>query len=388
MSMNAESQEAVIIFYGTILESRPIDYWTGEEIKGNFITLDEFLEDLKTIESAQKLVMRINSLGGDSNVSTVIHNRLKSTQAYKTAIIDGAAMSGGTHIACAADEVWVYASSQYMIHECWTYLWGAYNASELRSELKGFDATDKAQVEIYKKRTGKSEEELLEMMQGPAFLVGQEIVDAGFADKLIDDDNQDIVFQASEVNHAMFVNGIPMPMSMQAFAKMTKATGMTNAAFMAGDKNKNEPGQSGKEEGAIMAKNLEELRVENPDLAEQLVKEAKAEAKEMQASAVESERTRISQIDAIAAMYDDEAVEEAKYGKTACSAQEFAYREAQKASKAGNGALGDLMEDFKASGAKDVPAAETPEEPIGEMTGEQKIKAGRAAVKKVQEKNE
>ncbi|HCS73026.1 MAG TPA: hypothetical protein DIW17_04035 [Clostridiales bacterium] len=56
----------------------------------------------------------------------------------------------------------------------------------------------------------------------------------------------------------------------------------------------------------IMAKNLEELRAENPELAEQILAEAQATVSAN--AAVETERRRIAEIDEIAALYDDETV--------------------------------------------------------------------------------
>ena len=61
-----------------------------------------------------------------------------------------------------------------------------------------------------------------------------------------------------------------------------------------------------------MAKTLEELRAENPELATQLMAEAQAaasaEATSTNTAAVEAERQRIADIDAIAGLFDDEAV--------------------------------------------------------------------------------
>ena len=123
-----------------------------------------------------------------------------------------------------------------------------------------------------------------------------------------------------------------------------------------------------------MAKNLEELRAENPELAEALMAEAKAAVSASAGSgtpapqagadavsaAVQAEQKRIQEIDAVASLYDAETVKAAKYGENACTAQEMTYRAAQAAAQKGKKFLSDLDDDTKASGAQGVPAAGDP----------------------------
>lgn len=121
-----------------------------------------------------------------------------------------------------------------------------------------------------------------------------------------------------------------------------------------------------------MAKNLEELRAENPELAEALMAEAKATVSVSQGitppasplptpdtvrTAIQAEQKRIQEIDAVADLYDADTVQAAKYGDTACTAQEMTYRAAQKAAQQGRKFLAALEADTAASGAQDVGAA-------------------------------
>ena len=46
---SVDGSSAEITLYGDIYESQPTDWW-GNPIEGQFILLDEFLEDLKAIE--------------------------------------------------------------------------------------------------------------------------------------------------------------------------------------------------------------------------------------------------------------------------------------------------------------------------------------------------
>lgn len=112
-----------------------------------------------------------------------------------------------------------------------------------------------------------------------------------------------------------------------------------------------------------MAKNIEELRAEYPGLVEQIEAQARAAA---EASAgggtgngdpVAAERQRIRDIDALASLFDDETVNEAKYGEHSCTAQEMAYRAALNAAKQGRKYLNAMEDDTETSGAQDVNAA-------------------------------
>ena len=73
---SADGLNATLTMYGDIYESRPVD-WNGDPVEGDYILLDDFLEDLREIEGAKSLLIRMNSYGGDANVANTIHNRLR-----------------------------------------------------------------------------------------------------------------------------------------------------------------------------------------------------------------------------------------------------------------------------------------------------------------------
>lgn len=141
-----------------------------------------------------------------------------------------------------------------------------------------------------------------------------------------------------------------------------------------------------KESNKTMAKNLEALRAENPELANQLLAEAQAAMSAEARAAVETERKRLAEIDEISAFYDEETVQEAKYGDNPCTAQKMAFRATQKVVKQGKKMLGDLEDDYKASGAAEVSAAVAPigESDSNSLAPEQRMAYGRADARKLQ----
>lgn len=114
----------------------------------------------------------------------------------------------------------------------------------------------------------------------------------------------------------------------------------------------------------------EELRAQYPELVAEVEADARAAVDTTEAvnSAVQAEERRMQEIDEVSALFDDALVQEAKYGDKKCSAQELAYRAAQKAARQGSKFLANLDDDAGASGASGVPAA--PGKPEGEEGGE------------------
>lgn len=385
-----DGNTAEITMYGEIVESRPMDWWTGEPIEGQFIVESEFLEDLKAVEGAKTITIRMDSVGGDAGVSILIHNRLRELAAKgKTliCIVDGVAMSGGSLIMCACDTVRVNPSSLVMIHKCWRFLFGGYNADELRQIAESNEAWDKAQVAIYTRKSKLSETVIKHMMSDTTYMTGKEAVEKGFADELLDD-AEPLDIAASADLSTLYVNGRALRLT-NPLNNLPKSIPTVNPDEKSSDKtNKNMPAKSGSEGGnKPMAKTVEELRAEYPDLVKQLEAEAtKAAAPAADQSAintaVEAERKRQQEIDEIAvAINDPELVKEAKYGEKACSAQELAFRAMQKQANQGEQHTTNTKEDYQASNANKVEASPTGSEESPKAEVEAAVDAGVKAAK-------
>ena len=349
--------EAEISLYGDIVQRRPTDWSTGKPSEGQYIILSEFLKDLKAIEDVSKLTVRIHSAGGNAYDAITIHNRLKELPAEITVIVDGIAMSGGSLIMCAANKVKVNPASLVMIHKCWSFVWDAMNADELRKMAESNDAVDRAQAAIYHAKTGMSEADLLALMGNETYMTGREAVDKGFADELIDGEAPDIAASADRRTiyycgqPVWATPGRPLPANIQIpmFSPATAA------------EINNTPDNPGNKGGTFMAKTPDELRAEYPELVAQLEREARASAVAGAGTAAPAaaERARIQAIDEIAPnILDKKLVEDAKYGHP-CSAQELAFRAMKMQAAQGTAHMEGVAADFQASGISQVqtPAA-------------------------------
>ena len=335
-------------------------------MEGEFVLLSDFMEDLEQIASCKDITIRMNSYGGDAGVSITIHNRLRELArdgAKLTCIVDGVAMSGGSLIMCACDAVKVNPSSLVMIHKCWTFLFGGYNADEMRALADKNTAWDKAQVTIYKRKTGLSDTVLTHMMADTTYMTGGEAVENGFADELLED-AAPLDIAASADGRCLFVRGRTIHLTPGMFAPdniptANPETKLTTAAM------------GWVYPAAIPAK----TRPEAAQIAED--------------DAVQTERTRLQDIDALASQFDAETIQAAKYGPDACTAQEMAYRAAQKAAKTGKRYLAFMVGDTEDSGTNGVGAASTSGEPAsGELTPEQRMTKGRADARALSERKE
>ena len=396
-----DGENAEITMYGEVVETHPTHWYTGEKLKGDYIAQDEFLQDLNSLAGARSLTIRMNSLGGDSLVGMVIHNRLRELSAKGTklvCIVDGAAMSAASVIMSACSEVRINPASLVMIHRCWGYMWGGYNADNLREAANMFDAYDRAAVTTYQRKTGLDEAELLRLMSETTYLTGREAVEKGFADKLLED-AEPLDIAASADGRSLFVRGRQFHLTPGMFAPDTIPT-VTPGAPAPAAANTNSPALTGSEGGRTMANNLEELRAENPELAAALMAEAEAACRSKAepagggapapqadanavTAAVQAEQKRIREIDEVSALYDADTVRAAKYGENACTAQEMTYRAAQRAAQQGKTFLAAMEDDAQASGAQGVPAAGDPGTPSPNeaKTSDRRMAEARAEVK-------
>jgi hypothetical protein len=277
-----------------------------------------------------------------------------------------------------------------LIHLCQAHLFGPYNAKELREWAETNDALDKAQAAIYKGKTGMNEVDILAMMETSTCMTGEEAVEKGFADELTDAERLEIA--ASADMRTLYVNGRALRMQAALLDLPDTIPTVDPASADLADKNRPEH-PAAKEGGTTMAKNLEELRAENPELAKQLLDEAKAVVsadKTAEKNAVAEERKRIAEIDEMAGLFDDETVREAKYGDQPCTAAEMVYAAAKKAAEQGKKFMAGMEDDTAKSGAQGVPAAKPPgiAGDDEDLTPEQRKAKGRADAQALNKKED
>lgn len=209
-------------------------------------------------------------------------------------------------------------------------------------------------------------------------MTGAEAKEKGFADEVIEGEKLEIAASADlrrlYVNGRMMTFTVPLmnlPDTIPTYNPEAEANGVSaKKEPLASPEGENE----GQEGGIVMAKTLEELRKENPELAESVLTEAKAAAKPDIEKAIADERKRLQEIDEISAAIDPSLVRAAKYDAP-CSAAELALMAMKKQAEKGQAFVADLQADAQASGVQGVKPTPNSGEVIAEDEKKKKTEA-------------
>lgn len=127
----------------------------------------------------------ISSQGGSTIEAAEIFNVIARFKGKKIAIGGALVGSAAGWLACKCDEFHVHKNTQFMWHKPSGVFQG--NADEIDSDVKLLRNTEKDYLAVYSEKTGKSTEDLNEQWsKGDQWLMGEEIVTEGFADKVVD----------------------------------------------------------------------------------------------------------------------------------------------------------------------------------------------------------
>lgn len=353
IAVNEADNSAEINMYGEVVERHPIDVWTGKPVDGEFIVIGDFLRDIDDLKERNKITVHINSVGGDLYAGIAIYNRLKTLPANVTTINDGLAASAGSIILQAGDTRQVHAGSNIMVHQAMAGLMGYYQTKDLKEIIKQLDAGNKAAVNIYAEASGRDPDAIKAMVDKETWLTGQEAVDAGLADEVIDN-GMPVSMSLSADKSTMMVNGMAMSTrgmsNIPARIPVITEKNIVSPAAPApvDDKTKNE------RSNLMEIKNIEELRAAYPDLMAQAEAAAREEGRDAGAM---DERARIQGIESIqAAIADQEMIVGAKYGENPMTAEQLAYQAMQVNAALGASMLKNIVEDGKESGTDNVAA--------------------------------
>ena len=330
-----DDDSAEINMYGDVYMETPRDWWTGERKEGQYIAADEFLEDLEEIKEKSNITVHINSGGGDLYAGLAIYNRLKALKGHVTTINDGLAASAASLIFQAGNTRKMNAGSNLMAHGVGGFLFGFYMIEDLEELVTQFKAHNKAIVNVYAEAMGVSYNEAKSLIKSETWLTGQEAIDKGLADELIEEEEED-----SEDN---LFNSLIKKLSGSNPGTFNRYT-MPAAAPQVVNK-------LPEKEEEIMANTAEELRAQYPDLVAQIEDAAKEKARA-------EERNRIKGLEEISGAVADKALmEEAKFGESPMTVEELSVMAMKQQSKLQASILKSLEEDAKNSGTGDIKAS-------------------------------
>lgn len=336
---------AELQLFGTI--SSEDDWWSDD-----CVTYRNFINDLNALGAKKNINVLIQSGGGDVFAANAIYNALVANGATITATIIGLCASAATIVLQAASTRRIAKNGILMAHNPSVTLRGSYKADEL---LKLVEATDKVResiVSVYRDRLGKTDEEIKELMDNESWYVGQEAVENGFCDEVIDEGFQNS-YQNSDVLTLKGV-GYSFTNYVEAFVPddirkkvqdLSKTPQKDNGTFSNTNKQKGN-GKMGSTPNteAPTIQDAAQLRSTYPDFVNQIVEDA-----------IKEERDRLKAIDSIAHGIPDEVLMKAKYDEP-MSAADLALAQLQANNRAGQQTFKNLVDDLTASGAAGVGA--------------------------------
>lgn len=325
-----ENKPAELILYGEIAS----ESWWGDEV-----TPRQFGEELAALGDVAEIVVRINSPGGDVFAANAIYTRLKDSAATITVKIDGWAASAATIIAAAGDKVLIARNGVMMYHDPAMNLRGYFKADELEKQIAALAVIKNSIVNALAMKTGKTEEEVSEIMKAETWYTGAEAVENGFADELMFEE-KDVETEVQD-DCRVVVNSVAFDLS--PFRSIPKALLNSRPARDGGSFT--DTHQQEKEKKTEMEiTNVEQLEQKYPDLVKQI-----------RDSATAAERARIKAIEDLALSGFETIVDTAKFEKPE-SAADVAMKIVAAQRKQGEAFLSSREADVKDSKVGEVGA--------------------------------
>lgn len=138
----------------------------------------------KALNSAngEDVELDIASNGGIVESATEIASLIHDYAGKVTTVVQSAAYSAASIIAVSGDVVKMAPTALMMIHRA--SVQSAGNTNDLSHDAIMLATVDKALAAAYQAKTGKSQEEILNLMNNETWLTAQDAVDQGFADEI------------------------------------------------------------------------------------------------------------------------------------------------------------------------------------------------------------
>ncbi|MGI6079290.1 MAG: head maturation protease, ClpP-related, partial [Fastidiosipilaceae bacterium] len=144
----------------------------------------------KAIEKAngEDLEVEINSGGGNVFAGSEIYTALRSYKGNVTVKIVGLAASAASVIAMAGKKVIMSPTAQMMIHNVNSYAEGDYREMEHTAEI--LKSANDTIANAYRLKTGKTQKELLRLMDNETWMTAEKAKEHGFIDEIMFEDLQ------------------------------------------------------------------------------------------------------------------------------------------------------------------------------------------------------
>lgn len=161
----------------------------GLEWRDGSITAKQVERALREHPNAKSLRVLLNSPGGILSEGVAIYNLLKRHAAKVEVEVMGEAFSAASVIMMAGDRIVMAPGSMCMVHPAWSCMCGG--SADMRAAADYLDSATDSAVDIYARRTGKTEGEVRALVEANnqlgTYMTAAQTVEMGFADALADE---------------------------------------------------------------------------------------------------------------------------------------------------------------------------------------------------------
>ena len=168
------------------------------------VTAEQVADAIKFNPGHKRIVLKINSPGGNAFEGMAISNILASQEAETIAEIQGLAASAGSIAALGCKTVRMHIGTAMMIHEARGTSGEPLDSKGLRRMGDALEALNDGMASLYAKRSGLSKKKCREMMADETWLTPERAVKDGFADEVIDAENAEGLKVAASFDLAKF----------------------------------------------------------------------------------------------------------------------------------------------------------------------------------------
>ena len=152
----------------------------------NAATLRDVIQSFRAEDPGAPVTVIINSEGGDVYEGIAIYNLLQASKV--DIVISGMAASIASVIAMAGRKVSMYANSILFVHHAWTC--GEGNAAQLEQQVADLKAADASLISAYMAKSGRTEQEIVGLLDGPSGegtqISAERALELGLIDEILD----------------------------------------------------------------------------------------------------------------------------------------------------------------------------------------------------------
>lgn len=145
------------------------------------VTAKSFQKELSSIKS-KEIDLHINSPGGSVFDGFAIYNQLVQHPATVTTYIDGLAASIASVIALAGDRIIMAGNALMMVHNPSGMSYGT--SEDMRKMADTLDTVRDSMLSIYTARTGKTDQEIITLLDAETWMSAEDAMQHGFIDEV------------------------------------------------------------------------------------------------------------------------------------------------------------------------------------------------------------